>query len=302
MQAANPSKRAAVALIVGLTAACSAIEGYPTDPQNSAVTLNALQQKYFTDGVETQYEEAQGDKRQALRDKIIYARIQAYDIQFSQFQRALNANANAINVGTDIIAVALGGLGAVIADVTTKSALAAASAGVLGAQGAINKDLYYQKTVAALISQMEANRDEAKASILLNLKQPDAAYPLRRAYVDLSVLNDAGSLPAAISAITQKADVAKTEAQAKIQQTVKLTYSTSATAKELDEWISPDGIPNIKRMKALQNWIENNYKTLGIPPGTAAAGLTGADDGKGTYEAARKKALADKQLMSTPTK
>lgn len=298
MQAANLSKRAAVVLIVGLTAACSAIEGYPADPQNSAVTLAALQKKYFTDDMETQYEDAQGDKRQALRDKIIYARIQAYDIQFSQFQRALNANANAINVGTDIIAVALGGLGAVIADVTTKSALAAASAGVIGAQGAINKDLYYQKTVAALISQMEANRDEAKASILLNLKQPDAAYPLRRAYVDLSTLNDAGSLPAAISAITQKADVAKTEAQAKIQQTVKLTYSTTATTKSLDEWISPDGIPNTKRMKALQDWLDKNYKSSNIP----AAGLAGTDDAKGQYEIIRKKALADKQLMDTLTK
>ncbi len=298
MQAANLSRRAATVLIISLTAACSAIEGYPQDPQNSAVALDSLQRKYFTDAAEADYDRARGDERQALRDKIIYARIEAYDIQFSQFQRALNTNANAINVGTDIIAVALGGLGAVIADATTKSALAAASAGVIGAQGAINKDLYYQKTVAALISQMEANRDEAKAAILLNLKQPDAAYPLRRAFVDLSGLNNAGSLPAAISAITQKADVAKAEAQAKIQQTVKLTYSTTATTKSLDEWISPDGVPNIKRMKALQDWLDKNYKTSNIP----AAGLAGTDDAKGQYEAIRKKALADKQLMDTPTK
>lgn len=298
MQAADIPKRTAVALIVGLTTACSAIEGYPTDPLNNAATLASLQNKYFSDTAEADYDRARGDERQALRDRIVYARIQAYDIHFSQFQRALNANANTINVGADIIGVALGGLGAVIADAATKSALAAASAGVLGAQGAINKDLYYQKTVAALIAQMEANRDEAKAAILLNLKLPDAVYPLRRAYVDLSGLNDAGSLPAAISVITQKADAAKAEAQAKIQQTVKLTYSTSSSTKLLDEWLSPDGIPNVKRMKALQDWLDKNYRNSNIP----AAGLAGTDDAKGLYEAIRKKALADKQLMDTATK
>ncbi len=298
MPAANLPRRAAVVLIVGLTAACSAIEGYPADPQ-PGTALASLQQKYFADKIEEDYEKADGDERQALRDKIIYARIQAYDIQFSQFQRALNVNANALNVGTDIIAVALGGIGAVIADSTTKSILAASSAGVIGAQGAINKDLYYQKTVAALIAQMEANREEAKLTIFQNLKQPDAAYPLRRAFLDLSVLNDAGSLPNAIAAITKSADTAKTKAQAEVQQTVKLSYSTSESAKSLERWLSPGRVPNAKRIQALQSWLERNYKDLNI----AAVGLARDDvDSKGTYEAIRKKALADKQLMETPTK
>ncbi len=289
----------AIILAAGFASACSAIEGYPTDPQNNAVALAGLQQKYFTDQLEVEYEAAVGspDRRQAIRNRIVFGRMQVHEIYFSQFQRSLNADANTLNVGAGIIGVALGGLGAVIADATTKSAISAASGGVIGAQGVVNKDLYYQKTVAALIAQMEANRENAKAAILDNLKQPDANYPLWRAYVDLEALANAGSLPAAISAITQKANTDKQDAQTRVQLT-KLTYVDTEAARTLDAWITPDGVISLKRVKALNAWLEKNYRNSNIP----VAGLVRDDGPKGEYEAIRKKALADTELMKTPAK
>lgn len=289
----------AIILATSLASACSAIEGYPTDPQNNAAALAGLQQKYFTDQLEVDYEAAVGnpDRRQAIRNRIVFGRMQVHEIYFSQFQRSLNADANTLNVGAGIIGVALGGLGAVIADATTKSAISAASGGVIGAQGVVNKDLYYQKTVAALIAQMEANRENAKAAILSNLKQPDSAYPLWRAYVDLESLASAGSLPAAISAITQKANADKQDAQTKVQLT-KLSYVDTETARKLDAWLTPDGVISLKRVQALNAWLDKNYKSSNIP----VAGLAHDDGPKGEYEAIRKKALNDASLMSTPTK
>jgi hypothetical protein len=207
----------------------------------------------------------------------------------------LNSTSNTINIGADVTAIALGAVGAVISSSTAKSALAAASAGVVGAQGAINKDLYFQKTIPALMAQMQANREQTKAIILTNLKQPDAAYSLRRAYVDLAALNDAGSLPGAISTITQKADLAKAEAQAKVQRTVNLTYSTSSSSKQLEAWLTPDGVVSQNRVDKLQDWLNKHYPSLNTVPAALLDDLKGGD-----YEAARKAALADATLLGTP--
>jgi hypothetical protein len=87
----------------------------------------------------------------------------------------------------------------------TKAALGAASTGIIGANAAINKDLYYQKTIPALLTQMEANRLKAKLPIAQGLTQPDSKYSLLKAYIDLDAYKDAGSMPAAISSITQSA-------------------------------------------------------------------------------------------------
>jgi hypothetical protein len=46
----------------------------------------------------------------------------------------------------------------------TKAALAAGSAFMVGTQGAISKDLFYQRTIPALLAQMEANRTDAKTT------------------------------------------------------------------------------------------------------------------------------------------
>ncbi len=303
MQAADIPKRAAVVLIVGLTTACSAVQGYPADPQNNPTTISELRQEYFTktSRLETEYVAARNDPdlRRAIRNEIVFGRMEVYEIYFAQFLRSLHQDASVLNVGAGILGVALGGLGAVVADTTTKSAISAAAGGIVGAQGIINKDLYYQQTIAALIAQMEANREQAKAAIYTNLKQSDSAYPLRRAYVDLELLAKAGSLPAAISALTQKANTDKQESQAKAQQ-IKLTYVETAGTKSLDAWLTPDGVVSVKRVLALQAWLDKNHKALNIP----ATGLASSEDpsGKVNYEDIRKKALADTALMNTPVK
>lgn len=303
MQAADLPKRTAVVLLVGLTAACSAIQGYPTDPQNNPTTISELQQEYFTktSKLETEYSAARNDPdlRRAIRNEIVFGRMEVYEIYFAQFLRSLNRDSSLLNVGAGIMGVALGGLGAVIADTTTKSAISAAAGGIVGAQGIINKDLYYQQTIAALIAQMEANREQAKAAIYTSLQQSDSAYPLRRAYVDLELLAKAGSLPAAISALTQKANADKQQSEARAQQ-IKLTYVETASTKALDAWLTPDGLESVKRVLALQAWLEKNYKALNI----AATGLASAEDPtrKVDYEDIRKKALANTTLMNTPAK
>ncbi len=153
------------------------------------------------------------DARTQKRNEIILARMRGYDIEFVDFERQLYGQSNTVTIGSDIVGLILGGLTATTGNATTKAALGAASIGVLGANTAINKDLYYQKTIPALLAQMEANRLKAKLPILQGLAQPESKYSLMLAYIDLDSYKSAGSIPGAISSVTQDAANAKDKAE-----------------------------------------------------------------------------------------
>jgi hypothetical protein len=193
-----------------LLSACASIQGYPVDPENTDATLKNLT-PYF-DGTEEKKYYALGtnaDAKTQKRNEIVSARMRAYDIEFSNFVRQLNGFSNSVSIGTDLIGLALGGLTATVGGAATKAALGAASVGVLGTNTAINKDLYFQKTLPALITQMEANRAKQQLKLLKGLTQPDSKYSLLAAYGDLGAYQDAGSIPNAIGSITQDAGNAK---------------------------------------------------------------------------------------------
>jgi hypothetical protein len=196
--------------------ACAPIQGYPKDPENTDATLTALQ-PYFDGTVEQKYIAAQDDNtRTQIRNQIILARMRGYDIEFSNFERTLYGQGNTITVGSDLIGLVLGGLTATTGNATTKAALGAASTGIIGANAAINKDLYYQKTIPALLTQMEADRLKAKLPIVQGMTQPDSKYPLMQAYIDLDAYKNAGSIPGAISSVTQSAANDKEVAQSNV--------------------------------------------------------------------------------------
>ena len=194
--------------------ACAPIRGFPQDPENTSATLAALI-PYF-DGTEEKIYLSSGigtEARTQKRNEIVLARMRAYNIAFSEFQRRLYGDSNTVTLGSDLIALILAGLTATTGDAATKAALGAASAGVLGASAAINKDLYYQKTIPALLTQMEADRLRAQAVILQGLTLPNSQYSLMQAYIDLDAYQNAGSIPSAISSITRDAGNAKQDAQ-----------------------------------------------------------------------------------------
>ncbi len=157
------------------------------------------------------------------RNEIILARVHAYDIVFADFEKRLYGDGNGVTLGGDLVALVLTGLTATVGSAGTKAALGAAATGVIGAKSAIDKDLYYQKTVPALLAQMEADRLKALAPITTGMKQSDADYPLLEAYIDLDAYNNAGSIPAAINAVNKDAGVAKDIAQAAVAVSAQIS-------------------------------------------------------------------------------
>jgi hypothetical protein len=202
---------------MALLSACASIQGYPVDPEATDRTLIRLA-AYF-DGTEEKKYEALGidsDARTQKRNEIVFARMRGYDIEFANFEIQLYGFSNTVTIGTDLMGLTLGGLTATVGSAATKAALGAASVGVLGANTAINKDLYFQKTIPALIAQMEANRAKKQLAIVQGLGQSDSKYSLMTAYSDLDAYKSAGSIPDAIGSITQDASNAKQSANSDI--------------------------------------------------------------------------------------
>jgi hypothetical protein len=204
-------------LCIAMVAGCASIQGYPDDPENSAFALRRLA-AYFDGTREQDYLNARADPRTApatvtkLRNEIVYARMRAYDVAFAEFERELYGGANSVALGSDFAALVLAGLTATTGNAATKSALGAASIGILGAKTAISKDLFYERTIPALLAQMEANRLKIRVVIVKALKLDDAEYSLMQAYGDLDAYKSAGSIPGAINAINLDAGEAKAAA------------------------------------------------------------------------------------------
>ena len=224
-------------LLLGGLNGCAAISGYPTDPEDTDAILTTLK-PYLDPSKDADYYKATAADRQDLRNMIVLSRMRAFNIEFDNFEKGLWEDGNTATIGTDLTALALSTLATTVHGAATKTAYSAAATGVLGAGAAISKDLYYQKTLPALIAQMEANRAKAQRIILAGLQKTDSAYPLAAAEIDLDALKKAGSVPDAIGNMTQSASAQKDAETQRLAAVRSLPGSTSTSTKQLIAWVA----------------------------------------------------------------
>lgn len=277
-------------LAASALAACATVEGFQKSPEPAAA-VDARRLKYYGEHADDAYYAAAAADRQPIRNDLVYGKMQVLEDDFLDFERSLNSAGNYVSVGSDLTVLVLSGLAATTGGTTTKSALSAASAGIVGAQGVVNKDLYYQKTLPALISQMQANREKVRLTIVQNLQQPDAAYPLAAAEIDLKKLQEAGSLVNAVNDISQQATTQKNNAQSLIQMYQTTSYVQTATTEKLHSWLYPNGKLDKTRFKTLQDWLANNSDASlrNVPVATFAE----SDVAGNSLEPARQRAIKE---------
>ncbi len=237
---------------VGLLAGCAPIVGFPNDP-----AANSRLSAYYGPDSEAAYDAAAGnpEARRAARDAIVRRRLHGYDTEYSDFKRALASQGNIASVGGGLAILTLSGIAATTGHVATAGAMAASTAGIVGAQGLINKELYFQKTLPALVAQMDASRDRVIASILTGLGRPDADYSLVHANMDLAKLKDAGSIEGAIATINEEANTAKAKAEDAITTARDATYVMTqvqrhSVQQQLKKLSGPDVVRLANRLLA----------------------------------------------------
>lgn len=253
-------RRAIPLLLMGAASlgGCATIEGYQRRPETNQVVENK-RVLFFGPQAEGEYDRTHSEpERRRLRDRLVYGKMEVIEYDFEALERTLSSSGTGVGLVGDLGVLALTGIAATTGGEATKSALAAASAGIVGAQGSVSKNLYYQRTIPALLAQMEANRAKVRATIVENLiRQTDAAYPLSGAAIDLRRLIRAGSIPASVSEITQQAVEEKTQSEAEVENLRDGSFSSSKSSDALAAWLRPNGKIDADRSAALQDWLNS---------------------------------------------
>ena len=101
---------------------------------------------------------------------------------------------------------------------------------------------------------MEANRAKVQFTILYGLSRSDREYPLYKAEIDLEALKTAGSMPSAVSTITQTSAQDNQSAQRNLATLRTLQFSNSPNTRLMRAWYSA----STANQTALQEWMNND--------------------------------------------
>jgi len=162
------------------------------------------------------------------RDDFITGRITMMNIRYIQFIRQVTADRQLLDSAADMLTLGLSIGGASFGTAATKTILAAVAAGIGGSKQIVDKNYYFDKTLPALVGQMNAERKNALIPILQGMKNELTEYPFGQAVTDLYNYYHAGTFAGAIQAI--QADAA-TKEQEKDREIRKITPLAPETRK-----------------------------------------------------------------------
>lgn len=195
-----------LAVSLFLAGGCAGVSGYPDHPGKPEKEAISLARYFDEDSPESKkYESAEPEKRTAERNHIIFAQLRAIDINYALFEQAMAREGVIANIGTDWSVISVNAVGALVGTSQAKSVLHAISGGIVAFKGSVDKNAYYDKTIPALMTQMQANRLKVRLEIMTKLQSPDEEYPLMAAKTDVDRYFAAGTIPGAIQQIVETA-------------------------------------------------------------------------------------------------
>lgn len=245
-------KRTLALVLAGLLVGCSTVR-YGGAPEPSFDADQDIEQlaKIFQpgDSISQFYANPTVDGR----NKFITGRLTLMNIRYIQFIRQLTTDRQLLDTAGAMLTLGMNIAGAAVGAASTKTILAALSAGVTGTKEVIDKNYYFDKTIPALVGQMNAERKKALIPILAGLKAGLDDYPFAQAVTDLHNYYFAGTFAGAIQAI--QADAAeKEQRQDQIIATLTpLSVEQVADKAALTRAIAPLGAADLPKIqKAIQ--------------------------------------------------
>ncbi|HYI48516.1 MAG TPA: hypothetical protein VEX35_08635 [Allosphingosinicella sp.] len=265
-------------LLIGLGAlgACASFQAHPEPVLSTVAVVNSanFDVRAALMAFEATSDEARGQlDRKGYRNMVIGTYMMAADMRYMQFRRRLAAESRGSSLLLDIGILGLSG-GASLATEATANALAAGAAGLTGTRAAVSRDVYFDRTVPAMIGVMDAERTRIRTLIMVNLRKPAEDYPLAIAMSDVASYEAAASLDGAIEVLTRDAS--------ERSQRESLAY-----AEEVGSYTGPPeaGVTEIQgriRARLLELSAAQDAATLGtmagelgitVPAGTDADGI-----------------------------
>lgn len=186
---------------------CAALQGAPSPiiPAKDSVKLAA---DYALDDAIKAFradDDASRDDMtpQAYRDMVIAIYLAAIDARYLEFRRAVSSQGRGGALGADLAVLGLTTGATVINGAATE--LSAAAAAIAGGKAVVDKNVFFDKALPALLAAMDAERARMRTQIVLNMRKDANSYPLETAFGDISAYEAAASLDRAVDVITTSA-------------------------------------------------------------------------------------------------
>lgn len=202
---------------------CATFSGQPEPVITVQMSDEALAD-YRVPAILRKYGTLNGRAQRAYRDEVVAVYVQAIDARFYQFRGNLNSEGKATNLGFDSLLVGL--VGAAALAPTSAADLAIISTGVLGLRSSVDRNLFFDRTLPALLAAMDAERFRIRTAMAQHMAQDTAQYPLVAALVELQEYQQAGTLNSAIAAITSDAAADREEAKDAFEKRVRFTCNS----------------------------------------------------------------------------
>jgi hypothetical protein len=240
-------------------AGCATMTSAPKRSGDVVTELQSLEQ-YFAANVISTYDslKTKPEEQKTYRNNVIFGRIRAIDLHYNQFIQDISREGKGMGIGTDSAVLLFSAAGTLSKVSSTKSIFAQSSGVVTGVKSSIDKNAYYDKTLYALISQMQASRQEALVTLYKGLETSVDQYPLLKALIDVESYYQAGTIAGAARAITKSSGEQKAIADTEM---VKITgkYIKDKEKETIRLFWKPDGTtiypPHDKKIK---DWMRAN--------------------------------------------
>lgn len=218
--------------LVFFISSCAALDGMPEPVFNSDSVVETVSSNYgFATAIghmaEISASNYTGNENpRTYRDQVAAAYLMAIDTRYLEFRQHLSQSLKGGNIGFDLAILGLTGVGAMWGRVA--SDFSAAATGFAGARASVNRELYFERTLPALVSLMEAGRLEVRSRITAGLNQPVNEYTIQELFADLHSYEVAASLDTAIQRASELAASASSDARYDFSQAVELCEISDA--------------------------------------------------------------------------
>lgn len=263
----NMIRKIAPIFITALTLqGCATLQGSPT-PVLLMDDLVQTARLYPPDLAIQQYNQRRDplgkdfSEQRAYRDQVLFTYLAAIDARYRNFEQGLTSQNKFGNSLASVLSLYTSAL-ASVASGDLATGFATSSTFLQGAQGSLNKELFFEQTLPALISVMEAERSRIRAEILRSLardtKSDRIVYGMAEALNDISRYQDAASVETAVAKLIQDA------AEDRAEQQENLSNAQEAREKAGGKSNAQDGVeapaPDIAEKPEEENQEDNARK------------------------------------------
>lgn len=243
---------------------CATMSSSPERSGDVSAELKALE-PYFSADVITTYNSKDASEKRAYRDDVVFGRIRAIDLHYNQFISDISREGKGMSIGTDSAVLLFSAAGALSKVSSTQAIFSQSSGVVTGVKSSIDKNAYYDKTLYALISQMQASRQDALVTLYGGLEKGVDQYSLLKALIDVESYYQAGTITGAATAIAKSSGVQKADADKKMDKIITGGYVRDNAGDAIRAFWKPDGKTiNTKNQQKIKDWMKKNGLNISI--------------------------------------